>query len=213
MGNLVYKYIVASSKPFLMRICLFYYFFLVFTLFSCSGKKDNSIVTYKLSKSDYIEKLTAPGTVQAVVNTPVMAPRNQLGVMTVVQIVKDGVYVKTGDTLCVLSSPESKSRYNQMLTSIENLEAQLKGGEADIRNNVAQLEAALAINEAQLKISSIDSLHMKYVSELQSKLLVLEIKKALIEKEKTRKKLASGKLIGENDIKQINSRIVQEKAS
>jgi len=211
MGNLVYKYIVASSKPFLMRICLFYYFFLVFTLFSCSGKKDNSIVTYKLSKTDYIEKLTAPGTVQAVVNTPVMAPRNQLGVMTVIKIVKDGVYVKTGDTLCVLSSPESKSRYNQMLTSIENLEAQLKGGEADIRNSIAQLEAALAINVAQLKISSLDSLKLNFATDVQRRLLTLEMQKAGIEKQKTEKRLAAARSIGEKDIRQKKAMIMQEK--
>jgi hypothetical protein len=53
---------------------------------------------------------------------------------------------------------------------------------------------------------------MKYSSDLQSKLIDLEIKKALIEKEKTRKKLVASKMIGENEIKQINSRIIQEKS-
>ena len=37
------------------------------------------------------------------------------------------------------------------------------------------------------------------------------MKKALIEKEKTEKKLAASKMIGEKDIKQINARIIQEK--
>lgn len=194
-----------------MRICLFISFFFVFSLFSCSGKKDNTIITYQLNKSDYIEKIAAPGTVQAVVNTPVMAPRNQFGVMTVVKIVKDGEYVKTGDTLCVLSSPEAQSRYNQMLTSIETMEAQLKGAEADNRNNIALLEASLSINEAQLKISSLDSLKLKYATDVQRRLLMLEMKRAGIEKQKSEKKLAATRLIGETDLRQKRAMIMQEK--
>jgi multidrug efflux pump subunit AcrA (membrane-fusion protein) len=194
-----------------MRICLFISFFFILSLFSCSGKKDNSIITYQLNKSDYVEKLTAPGTVQAVVNTPVMAPGNQLGMMTVVQIVKDGEYVKKGDTLCVLSSPEAQSRYNQILTSIETLEAQLKWVEADTRLNIALLEATLAISEAQLKISSLDSLKMKYATDVQRRLLTLEMKKAGIEKQKTEKKLAATKFIGETDIRRKKAMIIQEK--
>jgi len=194
-----------------MKVCFFISLFLVISLFSCTGKKEISVITFQLNKSDYVEKINAPGTVQAVVNTPVMAPRNQLGMMTVVQIVQDGLYVKKGDTLCVLTSPEAQSRYNEMLTSIETLEAKLKGAEADIQLNTALLEATLAISEAQLEISSLDSLKMKYATDVQQRLLSLEMKKAGIEKEKTEKKLAATKLIGETDIRQKKTMIIQEK--
>lgn len=109
-------------------------------------------------------------------------------------------------------APGLESMYQQTRNSLDSLEAALKKTEADNRLNRALLEAQLATNEAQLKISSIDSLHLKFASELQRKLLVLEIKKALIEKEKSEKKLAAITLIGENDIKQINSRIIQQKS-
>ncbi len=196
-----------------MKVCLFVASLVIFSLFSCGGKKDISVITFQLNKSDYIEKVYATGTVQAVVNTPVMPPRNQMGMMTVVQIVQDGEYVKKGDTLCVLSSPELRSGYNEKLTSIETLEAELKGVEADVRLNIALLEAALAISEAQLKISSLDSLQMKYATEVKQRLLALEMKKAMIEKQKTEKKLAATKLIGETDIRQKKAMIVQEKMS
>jgi len=181
-------------------------------LFSCTGKKHSNVITFQLTKSDYIEKIFVRGSVQAVVNFPVTPPRSMYGQMTIMRLAADGATVKKGDTICILSAPGLESMYQQTKNSLDSLEAALKKTEADNQLNIALLEAQLATNEAQLKISSIDSLHMKYASELQSKLLVLEIKKALIEKEKTRKKLASGKLIGENDIKQINSRIVQEKS-
>lgn len=183
----------------------------IICLFSCTGKKDNSIITFQLSKSDYIEKINVAGTVQAVVNTPVMPPRNQMGQMTIVRLVQDGAFVKQGDTLCVLSSPEVESRYREMLTSIETLEAELKKAEADIRLNTALLEAQLATSEAQLKISSLDSLQMKFATEVNQKLLELEMKRALIEKQKTERKLAATKTIGATDIRQKRARIMQEK--
>jgi len=194
-----------------MRVIRFISLLFIICLFSCTGKKDNGIITFQLSKSDYVEKINVAGTVQAVINTPVMPPRNQIGQMTIVRLVQDGAFVKKGDTLCVLSSPEVESRYREILTSIETLEAGLKKAEADIRLNTALLEAQLATSEAQLKISSLDSLQMKYATEVNQKLLELEMKKSLIEKQKTERKLAATKTIGETDIRQKRTSIMQEK--
>lgn len=194
-----------------MRVIRFISLLFIICLFSCTGKKDNGIITFQLSKSDYVEKINVAGTVQAVINTPVMPPRNQIGQMTIVRLVQDGAFVKKGDTLCVLSSPEVESRYREILTSIETLEAGLKKAEADIRLNTALLEAQLATSEAQLKISSLDSLQMKYATEVNQKLLKLEMKKSLIEKQKTERKLAATKTIGETDIRQKRTSIMQEK--
>ena len=87
-----------------MKVVIFVSLFFTLFLFSCSGNKDNRVITYQLSKSDYVEKTTVPGTVQAVINTPVMPPR--IGQMTVTRLATDGAYVKKGDTICVLSAPE-----------------------------------------------------------------------------------------------------------
>ncbi len=198
-------------KHVLMKVFLFTSLFFVVALFSCTGGKDIGVITFQLNKADYIEKINATGTIQAVVNTPVMPPRNQIGLMTVVRIVQDGAFVKKGDTLCVLSSSESESKYTEMLTSVETMEAELKGTEADIRLKIALLEATLAIGEAQLKISSLDSLKMKYATKVEQRLLTLEMEKAMIEKQKTEKKLAATKMIGETDIRQKKARIMQEK--
>jgi multidrug efflux pump subunit AcrA (membrane-fusion protein) len=96
-------------------------------------------------------------------------------------------------------------------TSIETLEAELKKKEADNKLNVALLEAQLATSEAQLKISSLDSLQMGFATGSQKRLLELEIKRALIEKQKLEKKLAATKMIGETEIRQAKARIMQEK--
>lgn len=193
-----------------MRISLIVSLLFTLCLLSCTGKKDNSIITFQLSKSDYIEKITVPGTVQAVNNVPVMFQRSS-GQMTVVRLAPDGAFVKKGDTICVLSSPELESRYKEQLTSIETLGAELKKTEAVNQLNIALLEAQLATSEAQLKISYLDSLQLKFATEVQQKLLELEMKKALIEKQKTERKLAATKTIGATEIRQKKARILQEK--
>ena len=52
---------------------------------------------------------------------------------------------------------------------------------------------------------------MKFASEVQQRLLALEMKKAQIEEKKADKKLAAGKIIAETEIRQIKSRITQQK--
>jgi HlyD family secretion protein len=193
-----------------MKVVFFVSLYLAFFLLSCSGKKDNSVITYQLSKSDYVERITVPGTVQAVVNTPVMPPR--IGQMTVARLAQDGAYVKKGDTICVLSAPELVSNYQEKLTSTEQLEAELKKTEADNQLNIALLEAQLLTSEAQLKISYLDSLQMKYTPEARKKILALEMEKATIEKQKTERKLAAARKIAESDIRQKKLRIMQQKA-
>ena len=192
---------------------IFYIFFPIATLlFSCSGKKDNRVITFRLTKSDYIEKISVQGTVQAVVNVPVIPPNPMFYQMTVLRLADDGAFVKKGDTICVLTVPEVESMYMEANTSVETLEAGLKRTEADNRLNIALLEAQLLTCEAQLKISALDTLKMKFASEVERRLLELEMKKSLIEKQKTEKKLAATKLIGETDIRQMKARIAQEKS-
>ncbi|TFG40723.1 MAG: hypothetical protein E4H43_05295, partial [Bacteroidia bacterium] len=194
-----------------MRVVRFISLLYIIFLYSCTGKEDNSIFTFQLSKSDYVEKINVTGTVQAVVNTPVMAPRSTFGQMTIVRLTPDGSFVKKGDTLCVLTVPELVSRYREILISIETLGADLKKAEADNKLNIALLEAQLATNEARLKISSLDSLQMKFATEVKQKLLELEMKKAVIERQKTERKLVATKMIGETDIRTKKARIMQEK--
>jgi len=194
-----------------MKAHLFVFMLFAILLFSCNNKKSTSVLTYQLGKSDYIDKIIVSGTVQAVINYPVTPPSLEFGQLTVLRLAGDGAFVKKGDTICVLSGPELESMYKDARSSLDSLEAELKKTEADNQLKIALLEAQLATGEAQLKISSLDSLRMNYATDVQRKLLELEMKKALIEKQKTEKKLAATKMIGETDIRQMKARIVEKK--
>ena len=192
-----------------MKVVLSFATFFTLLLLSCTGKNESSIITFRVEKSDFIEKVTVPGTVQAVVNTPVMPPR--IGQLTVSRLAQDGEFVKKGDTICVLSAPELVLNYESMLTSIETLEAELKKSEADNQLNIALLEAQLLTSEAHLKMSYLDSLQMKYATEVRQKLLALEMESSTIEKQKIEKKLAASRKIGDADLKQKRLRLMQQK--
>ena len=184
-------------------------FFLLF--FSCTDKTDDSIITYQLSKSDFIEKIHVPGTIQAVTSTPVMAPRSTFGQMTVVRLAQDGSLVQKGDTLCVLSVLELESAHRDVLKQIEILEAEMKKAEADNRLNISLLDAQLATSESGLKIAFLDSLKLKFAPASTKKLLELEMKKAVIENQKIERKLAITRKIAETDIKKKKAMIMQQK--
>jgi HlyD family secretion protein len=194
-----------------MKVRCFFFLLLIFCFFSCKDKRLAGIITYQLKRSDYIEKITVAGTIQAVTNTPVMPPRTSSSQMTVIRLAKDGSYVRKGDTLCVLSVPELVTMDKEALTSIENLEADLKKAEADNKLNIALLEAQVATSQAQMKISSLDSLKMKFATDVNKRLMELEMKKAIIERKKIERKLATTKIAGSTDIMQKKARIMQEK--
>jgi multidrug efflux pump subunit AcrA (membrane-fusion protein) len=195
-----------------MKAYIFVFMLISILLFSCSTKKNSSVITYQVSRSDYSDKIFVPGTVQAVVNYPVSPPSMEYEQLTVLRLAADGAFVKMGDTICVLNAPELVSSYKDSQGTLDSLKAGLKKAEADNQLKIALLEAQLATSEAQLQISSIDSLRIEFAPKMQQELLKLEMKKALIEKEKTEKKLAATKMIGETEIRQINARIIQQKA-
>jgi multidrug efflux pump subunit AcrA (membrane-fusion protein) len=182
---------------------------LILLTLSCNNRKVN-IVTFDLKRSDFVEKLNVTGTVQAVNNYPVVAPRNNYGSMTVSHLVEDGSFVKKGDTICVLSSPQLISFYESFVTALEILEADFKKLEADNALNLSLLKAQLDNTNAQLQISSLDSVQMNFAPAVRKKLLALEMEKTTVEKGKIEKKYAAQKIIDNSEIRQMKSRIMQQ---
>jgi HlyD family secretion protein len=192
-------------------------FLSVFILFcaafsSCTDNSDSGVVTFKLAKGDLLDKLDVRGTVQAVVNIPVVPPGGYFGQTTVLKLSADGQYVSKGDTICVLSNREIEAMNKDALVRIDSLEAALKKAEADNNLKEALLIAQLSTSEAQLKISSLDSLKMAYATPVDRKLLELQIKKSGIEKDKAEKKLKATRAIGVQEINQIKARITEARA-
>jgi HlyD family secretion protein len=167
-------------------------------------------LTYGLKHSDYIETIESEGTVEAVNNSVVVTPRVWSG-LQVAHLAKEGAFVKKGDTVCILDAPELMKTFEQYNTDLEKIEASKDSLEANQAMQLSLLEAQVETNQAQMEISMLDSIQLKFAPEVKQKLLTLEMEKVKIEKMKLEKKLAAQKKITSSEISQIGSRIAMQK--
>jgi HlyD family secretion protein len=193
-----------------MKYYLLFFLFLLYLFPSCRNKKSD-LITYKLKSSDFVEKIVAGGTVQAVNNLTITSPTASTSFLTVDHLVPEGSYVKKGDTICVLGSPELLNMVESFTTELVKMEADMKKLEADNALEMSLLKAQIETNKAQVAISSLDSIQMKFATPVKKQLLGLEQQKVDIEKKKLAKKLAAQVKINNSEVSQLKSRIMIQK--
>jgi multidrug efflux pump subunit AcrA (membrane-fusion protein) len=190
-----------------------YIVFLVLTCFlflTACYRRTATILTISLKHTVYIETIETEGTVQAVNSSVVVTPR-VWSELQVAHLAKEGVFVKKGDTVCILDAPELRSTFEKYNIDLEKIEASKDSLEANQSMQLSILEAQVETNQAQMKISMLDSFQLKFAPEVKQKLLTLEMEKVKIEKMKLEKKLAAQKKITCSEISQIGSRIAMQK--
>lgn len=178
-------------------------------LFSSCKPDQGKIVTYDLKPGDFIENIRATGATQAVKNLAVTVPQVYFGILTVRKPLPVGTYVKKGDTLCVLESADLLKYYETQKEQLTNVKTDLAKLEADNAMNMSMLIAQVEKNKAQMAISQLDSVQIRYAPPVKQKLLELELKRARIEESKLSKKLEAQKKIDDSEIRQVKSRIIQ----
>jgi len=180
-------------------------------ILSCNSNKVK-IITYDLKRSDYLETIDAAGTIQAVNNMALTAPRiNISNFITVGHLAEEGTYVRKGDTVCILDAPELFSRFESFNMDLEKMEADLKKLEADNAMQLSLLEAQVETNKAQIAISMLDSIQLKFAPQVKQRLLALEMEKANVERKKLQKKFDAQKRISNSELIQLRSRIYMQK--
>jgi multidrug efflux pump subunit AcrA (membrane-fusion protein) len=183
---------------------------MVLFIFPSCGKKNQGVVTYNLKHSDYLETIDVEGTVQAVNSNVLATPRVYSG-LKVAYLAKEGAFVKKGDTICVLAAPDLMITFEQFNTDLEKMEGSKDSLEANQAMQLSLLEAQVETNNAQLEITMLDSIQLKFAPAVKQKLINLEMEKVKIEKMKLEKKLAAQKKIASSDLSQIGSRIMMQK--
>ncbi|MDD4645445.1 MAG: hypothetical protein PHY99_05615, partial [Bacteroidales bacterium] len=176
---------------------------------SCKKTPQVNVVTYDLKKGDFTEKVYASGTIEAVNVICISSPRVYANELTVKKLVPNGTYVKKGDTVCILESKDLLE-YNEMFSEqLKTAKSNLEKLEADNALNMSMLMAQVEKNEAQMSISQLDSIQMKFAPPAKQKILALELQKSKIERDKLKKKLEAQKSIDQSEIQQMKSRIIQ----
>jgi HlyD family secretion protein len=179
-------------------------------IFSSCQRNNSSILTYSLKRTAYTETIESEGTVQAVNNSVVVTPRVWSG-LKVAHLAKEGTFVKKGDTVCILDAPELMSTFEQYNTDLKKIEASKDSLEAAQTMQLSMLQAQVETNAAQMQISMLDSVQLKFAPEVKQKLINLEMEKVKIEKLKLEKKLEAQKKIANSEISQMGSRIAMQK--
>jgi len=192
-----------------MKYLVFFISVCLLILLSCHGRT-SPILTYDLKPSVYLETIESEGTVQAVNNSVVVTPRVYSG-LQVAHLAKEGAFVKKGDTICILAAPDLMNTFEKFTTDLEKIEGTKDSLEANQAMQLSMLEAQVETNKAQMEISMLDSVQLKFAPEVKQKLITLEMEKVKIEKLKLEKKLAAQRKIANSEISQIGSRIAMQK--
>ena len=182
--------------------------FLSIFLFSCTQKKIG-LVTMDLSRTDYREVITAPGTIKAVNSVTIMPPQDNFGSLTVGWVKPEGSQVKPGDTICIMKSDETMQMLDEQVRNLETLKADYTKLEADNALNLAMLDAQVKENLAGMSINQLDSIQMRFAPPVKKRLMALELEKAHVQEGKLQKKYKAEKAIDETEIRQLKSRIIQ----
>lgn len=180
-------------------------------IFSSCAERKTPVVTYTLKHSDYLETIEVNGTVQAVNNLTLVTPRVNSSGLKVIYLAKDGAPVKKGDTICIVESSDLLGNLESLKQDLSKMEAELRSLEADNALQLSMLEAQVETNKAQMEITMLDSIQMKFAPPVKQKLLALEMEKVGIEKTKLTKKLDARKRISTSGVLQIQSRIMMQK--
>ncbi|MGC1390975.1 MAG: HlyD family efflux transporter periplasmic adaptor subunit [Bacteroidales bacterium] len=188
------------------------YIIIIFLLCICFGciRRKSNIITFNLKHSVFLETIETDGTVQAVNNNVVVTPRVYSS-LQVARLVKEGSFVRKGDTICVLAAPDLINTFEQFKTELQKMEGAKDSIEADQAMQLSLLEAQVETNKAQMEITMLDSIQLKFASAVKQKLINLEMEKVKIEKMKLEKKLAAQKKISSSELQQIGSRIMIQK--
>jgi multidrug efflux pump subunit AcrA (membrane-fusion protein) len=195
-----------TSRLFLTVLIAVY---IATTCFSCKNKQNLDQLLYPLSPKTFSDELVVEGTVEAVRSTVLFCPGQVDG--TIIFIIDDGSIVETGDTLCILENRELSSNYEQLLQQLEQTNAEYAKSEANLNLQYSLLEAQVKNNEAQTSITNLDSAQLQYASLVQQKITKLQLKRAMIEKNRYEKKLELLKTINEFELKKLRLQITRVK--
>ncbi len=83
----------AFRNPFIEKSSAVFWVLAFLLTLSCSNNKVTNL-TYDLKRTDFVEKISVTGTIEAVNNLLVTTPRSNYGLMNVLHLAEDGSYVK-----------------------------------------------------------------------------------------------------------------------
>ncbi|MGV8963514.1 MAG: efflux RND transporter periplasmic adaptor subunit [Candidatus Saccharimonadaceae bacterium] len=178
---------------------------LLLLIVSCSNEHKN-ISTYTVTRKNFESIIIIDGYAEPVQSTTVTCP-NGGGGGTVAFLIEDGTWVNEGDLLCTIENQSLETRYDQLLTNLENAKAGIEKTKAELSLQYTLLEADAKNNEAETQIAHLDSTRLQYYSPNQKHIRELELQIVGITRRKIEMKLASLTIIQQSEIRKLELEI------
>lgn len=193
------------------KIRIFSFIVISLMFVSCKNKVEiSSIPSYKLIKTDYVDKVIVEGIVEAAKTTTIACPRLQ-GDATIVYLVHEGTYVKEGDTVCVLQSTEMENKYTELEQKLEDARAEYNKSLANLELQYIMLQAQVKIIEAQTAITELDSVQLNFSTPIRKEIINLQMEMANVEKNKLLSQLSFLERINKSELHKLKIKIKQYK--
>ena len=186
---------------------LFQYLVILFFLPGGCGGEKVSVISHDLTRTDFIDKIDAMGTIRATSTLTIVTPRVHVSNMTVIFLADEGDFVKKGDTVCILDAADIAQRREIISDRLEQNQMDLNKLMIDNDVNISSLESKLEDMEMRIALNSLDSIQKQFATPAQQRLFALELEKANVEKLKLQKQYAAAKQIYEAELRGMNSRI------
>ncbi len=193
-----------------MRFRNFLFTSLILIIAGCQTDT-NTVITTKLSKKDFFEKIYGIGTLQSANNHVIIVPRISSSSIKIVEFGEEGIIVEPGDTVCTLEANDLLQQYDQQNEQLERIEASLITLEASNAVELSLLQAKLEEFKAQKKLTLLDSIQMLYSPKKKSEIKKLEEKINDIQQKKVIRKMDAQNKINAQSARALNSQIIQKK--
>jgi len=197
-----------------MRKYIFYLILLLFTLNACNKKEIDQIPLGSVARGTFFIDMYEEGEIEATHSLNISVPNIswRYGNLKISQLVKDGMEVKTGDTIVVFDPSEVQKEIVNAEGRLEISYAELEKMKAQHQSDLEELKADYEVSRIAQEISKIRFESAVYESEVKKKEIELNLEKAEIALERAKEQIDNRKIIQQEEIKQKNLSIEQDKA-
>jgi multidrug efflux pump subunit AcrA (membrane-fusion protein) len=194
-------------KLFRIKLQVFTFVGFIFLSLFCADKSDK-ILTYKVEKRDFINKIKAQGVIEAkrfvVIPCPQIWPQPKINTLA-----PEGASVKKDEIVCSMDAAQVELDHKTSINELESARAEYIKAGADLELQRVLLESQANSVAASVEISRLQSKKLEFVSPLKKQIMELQIQRSEIEMSKINKKLASLKIIQKFETNRLKMKIAQ----
>ncbi len=164
---------------------------------------------YVVKKDDFVIKVKAPGTIQAINSHVINSPGKVWGNIRIIKMVEEGTYVKPGDFLIQFDPTEFQERLREAENNLETAEANYESQLATIEKQRADLASQLEIEKYNLEQMKLQAKNAVYEAENKRKEIEYTLKKAQVSFEQLQDKMESTRAINKAALRQAKLKVEQ----